>query len=285
MQFFESHFWYNRNQRNGILILIGLILILQAIYFFVDFSNEEITFHEEKIIQYQAHLDSLKEIKALNSKPKIYPFNPNYITDYKGYLLGMTIEEIDRLLLYRKSGNFVNSNQEFQKITQVSDSLLESISPYFKFPDWVSKATTKKKLAGNQIFKIQDLNEASINDLLKINGIGQKLASRIIAYRELVSGFTFDDQLYEVYYLRKEQANLILKRFRVMTKPEIKKININDASFKEVLHTPYINYNLTKKIFNYRDQVKLILSLNELKTIDSFPLDRFERITLYLSTE
>ena len=285
MHFFESHFWYNRNQRNGILILIGLILILQIIYFFVDFSNEEISFYQEEINQYEAHLDSLQEIKTLNSKIKIYPFNPNYIGDYKGYLLGMTVEEIDRLLVYRAGGKFINSNQEFQKVTQVSDSLLESISPYFKFPDWVSKAKTQKKIISNQIIETQDLNEASKEDLMKINGIGEKLASRIVAYRELVKGFSFDDQLYEVYYLRKEQANFILKRFKVMSKPIIKKININEANFKEVLHLPYLNYDLTKKIFDYRDHVELILDLNELKKIDSFPLDRFKRIILYLSTE
>ena len=70
-----------------------------------------------------------------------------------------------------------------------------------------------------------------------------------------------------------------------MSKPIIKKININEANFKEVLHLPYLNYDLTKKIFDYRDHVELILDLNELKKIDSFPLDRFKRIILYLSTE
>jgi hypothetical protein len=39
----------------------------------------------------------------------------------------MSIEEIDRLLAYRKLNKYVNSADEFQKVTLVS------IGPYFKF--------------------------------------------------------------------------------------------------------------------------------------------------------
>jgi ABC-type cobalt transport system substrate-binding protein len=40
MKFFKSHFWYNKRQRNGILFLIIIIILLQVIYLNVDFSNE-----------------------------------------------------------------------------------------------------------------------------------------------------------------------------------------------------------------------------------------------------
>jgi hypothetical protein len=53
----------------------------------------------------------------------LYPFNPNFITDFKGYKLGMSVQEID-LLEYRKGNKYVNSPKEFQAVTQVSDSLL-----------------------------------------------------------------------------------------------------------------------------------------------------------------
>ncbi len=52
----------------------------------------------------EAEVDSLRialELKA----PKIFPFNPNYITDYKGYSLGMSNEEIDRLHQFRATNN------------------------------------------------------------------------------------------------------------------------------------------------------------------------------------
>jgi len=290
MNFLKSHFWYNKRQRNGILFLITLILVLQLIYVFIDFSpNENANFDISEIDTAQTQIDSLKRVKIENSKPKIFPFNPNYLTDFKAYRLGLSIEEIDRLFNYRKTGKFVNSAKEFQTVTGINDSLLSIISPYFKFPEWVKtkqkKSITNKPDTDN--FNLQkpstkDLNLATISDLKSIHGIGDKLAKRIITYRELLKGYTYKEQLYEVYYLDKEVANKVLKQFSVFEKPEIIKININNATFKEILHLPYIDYGLTKKICNYRDEIGAYTTLEDLKKIDSFPLEKFDRIALYL---
>ena len=56
----------------------------------------------------------------------------------------MSIEEIDRLHSFRKKNKYVNSIEEFQELTKMSDSLLNKISPYFKFPDWVVKRESAK---------------------------------------------------------------------------------------------------------------------------------------------
>ena len=288
MNFFKSHFWYNKSQRNGILFLIVIIITLQLIYYFVDFSSENKTdIDTSELIQLQQHIDSLKEIKKEKEAVKIYPFNPNYITDFKGYQLGMSVEEIDKLLSYRKTGNFVNSAKEFQNVTGVNDSLLNTISTYFKFPDWVKSKKNKnssRKLEKVNLSKqeIKDLNLVTRKELQQINGIGEKLSKRIIEYRELLKGYSFNEQLYEVYFLDTLSANKVLNQYQVLHKPLIKKININSASFKEILHLPYIDYDLTKKIFNYRDEIGSYSSLEDFKKIDSFPLEKYDRIALYL---
>lgn len=282
----QSHFWYNKRQRNGILFLAIIIIILQLVYFFVDFSSTEKTeLNTPEIVKFEKEIDSLKKIASENKKSKIYPFNPSFITDFKGYQLGMTTEEIDKLLAHRSQGKYINSTAEFQKITGVSDSLLNVISPYFKFPDWVNKkpnVTLSAVETSNKNPPLKDLNYATANDLKTINGVGDKLAKRIVKYRTKLGGFLIKEQLYEVYYLDKSVANKILERFSILQKPSIKKININNATFKEVLAIPYINYELTKKIFNYRNKVTKIQSLTELKKIDGFPIEKFDRIALYL---
>ncbi|MCF6222877.1 MAG: helix-hairpin-helix domain-containing protein [Flavobacteriaceae bacterium] len=293
MKFLKSHFWYNKSQRNGILLLILIIFILQLVYVFVDFSNNDILNYDvSEIDRYQAQIDSLKKEQKEKSKAKIYRFNPNFLTDFKAYQLGLNVEEIDRLLAYRKTGKYVNSIQEFQKITGVNDSLLHAISPLFKFPEWViakqNAKTSPKSLSNNRKIantKTKDLNLATINDLKTIDGIGEKLAKRIITYRKLLQGYTFNYQLYEVYYLKKEVADRILKQFSVLKVPIIKKLNINSATFKEILKLPYIDYELTKKIYNFKDELGVFTSIEDLKKIDSFPLDKYDRITLYLTAD
>lgn len=118
-----------------------------------------------------------------------------------------------------------------------------------------------------------------------VKGIGPAFAQRIIKYRNLLNGYSMNDQLYEVWNLEKEVADRVLERFIVIEKPNITKINVNTASFKEVLSIVYIDYELTKKIFDYRDEVAELQSLEELKQIEGFPVEKFDRIALYLQAK
>ena len=299
MKIFKPLFWYNKRQRNGVFFLLAVIVVLQFIYAFVDFSSEdEQNTTTDELIAFQYQIDSLKQIELENRKPKLFPFNPNYITDFKGYQLGMTTEEIDRLHTYRKQNKFVNSVSEFQQITKVSDSLLAAISPYFKFPDWVVKRENQKKNKTietssfekpiyNKVHKIStnDINKATQQDFETVSGVGEVLATRIIKYRNKLQGYSLPSQLYEVWGLSKETANEVLETFKIVDKPIIAKVNVNTATFKEVLKNPYIDYELCKKIFEYRDEVAELQNISELRNIKDFPLDKYDRIVIYLEAK
>ena len=286
MTYLKSHFWYNKNQRNGILLLMVLIVVFQCIIFFYNFPSEgRVALDDKGFKDIQRQLDSLKEVAVKNSKPSIAPFNPNYISDFKGEQLGMSIAEIDRLHSFRKKNKFVNSAAEFQKATLVSDSLLSTITPYFKFPEWVTDK--QKRVYTKKIYKpsTTDINKATSLDFQYISGIGKSTANRIVSYRKKLQGFTYKEQVYEVWGLNIELAEEITKIFNIVNPPKIHKININTASFKEVLKNPYIDYDLCKRIFDYRDEVAELQSISELKKIEGFPLDKYERIVLYLIAE
>lgn len=288
MYFFKSYFSYTKSQKIGVVFLIFLILLTQIIYLFVPFSSEETSAENKAIIAtFQKEYDSLQKLKETKKTFQTIRFNPNYLSDFRASTLGMSVKEIDRLNNYRAKGKFVNSAKEFQKITKISDSLLLRMQGYFKFPAWVQnkkKRYVKKKFEKSKI-TTTDLNQATAKDFQTIHLINYKLANRIVAYRNKLQGFTFPSQLTEVYYLTKEQAKAILQTFSIKEKPIIKKVNVNTATFKEILHLPYIDYELTKKILNYRDEVAEIQDILELKKIDDFPLEKFNLITLYLEAK
>lgn len=299
MKKLTSHFRYNKRQRNGIFSLLCTIVILQIIYINVDFSDEKkIPAQLPDLAIFKKQFDSLKAVELEKGTPKIYPFNPNYITDHKGYRLGMSVSEIDRLLEYRKRGKFINSKREFQQVTKVSDSLLQKIAPYFKFPDWVVRRNQqlKKKKESivlgrkegdlqKRVVSTTDINKATFEDFETIKGVGKILSKRIVKYRKKLRGFTFEYQIFEVWGLEKEVGKKILTVFKVVHKPKIKKININTATFKKVLALPYIDYELCKKIFDFRDEVAELQNIEELKNIAGFPLEKYNRIVLYLFAE
>lgn len=299
MNIFKPHFWYNKRQRNGVFFLLLVIVALQFIYVCLDFSSKKVEdINKEELAAFQNTIDSLKRIEVDKRKSRLYPFNPNYITDFKGYQLGMSVEEIDRLHNYRKQNKWINSAKEFKQVTKISDSLLNRIVPYVKFPDWVVKKESQKKKSKiesgliekhtyNKEYKIStnDINKATQRDFETINGIGEVLSSRIIKYRDKLQGYSLTEQLYEVWGLDEATINRIEQTFAVIEKPIIKKVNINTARFKEVLENPYINYELCKKIFEYRDEVAELQDISELRNIKDFPLNKYSRIILYLEAK
>jgi len=295
MKIFKSHFWYTKNQRNGILFLLIIIIFLQLILHFKNFDSQQLVdLSQPKITFYKKQLDSLKKKSSKKKKFKIYPFNPNYISDYKGYQLGMNVDEIDRLLAHREQRLYVNSAKEFQTITKISDSLLQKISPFFKFPEWVQKKNNNKnnqqryipnsRINVSEITTV-DINKATLKDFTAIEGVDEYISERIIKYRSKLQGFSFKEQLFEVWGLDEQMANKILSTFSIKNKPIIKKVNINTASFKEVLSNPYIDYELCIQIFDYKDEVAELQSISEIKNIEGFPIKKYNRIVLYLLAE
>ncbi|MDO6760174.1 helix-hairpin-helix domain-containing protein [Tamlana sp. 2_MG-2023] len=288
----KSHVTFSKNQRNGIFLLLLLIVVFQCVYFFVDAPYEDVQINSKAFAAFEKEIDSLRLAKLQKRQNTIKPFNPNYIDDFKGSVLGMSNEEIDRLLAFRKEKQWINSSEQFQEVTKVSDSLFMVISPYFKFPDWVSKNKNNKLLAySNQkkqktFAEKQDLNTASAAQLQKVNGIGKVLSERIIKFRNtFVGGFIADIQLEDVYGLSPEVIERITNEFTVKTSKAYQKINLNQTTVEELVTIPHIDYDLAYHIIEQRQLRSGYKSLNELLKVKDFPVNKIKIIQLYLQLE
>ena len=281
MKNFESHFKFNKQERSGIFFLLLVIIVLQGTYYFMKAEPFEATSMLAVNTLEQSRLDSLKSLEK--DAKRIFSFNPNYIDDHKGYTLGMSTEELDRLFAFRKAGSFVNSSKEFQVVTQISDSLLAAISPFFKFPAWKLHGPKTEGQPKKANTVVKDLNSATAEDLRRVYGIGEVLSNRIIKFRDRLGGFLVNEQLYDVYGLEPEVIKRALDHFQVMTPPEITKININTAEAGELSNIAYISPILAEQIVAHRKAHGAFTSLNELTGVKAFPADRIERIKLYLT--
>lgn len=286
MKNLKSHFAFNRSERNGIFVLVLVIILLQLVYFFYPFSSEERPTAEEQRLEreLQQEIDTLKQLAAERDTVKMQPFNPNFISDYKGYVLGMSVGEIDRLHDYRSKGLWINSSEDFQEVTKVSDSLLSEIAPHFKFPDFRPRTaqnnTSQKRHFSAPIEKL-DLNAATAEELQQVNGIGEKLSARIVKYRQSLGGFRGELQLQDVYGLQPEVIQRLIERFEV--KQQAEKADLNEITALELSEMPYFNYELARAVIDFRKRQGRIDTFESLGEIKNFPLEKIERIKLYLA--
>ena len=202
----------------------------------------------------------------------------------------MSVAQIDRLLAFRKENKYVNSIKEFQAVTQVSDSLLNAISPYFKFPDWVknNKEFKKDSPYSNLAFVkkgklvVIDINQATKEDLIKINGIGEGISMRILRFKESLGGFVSMNQMNDIWGLSPEVIDKLNTNFKVSGQSDIKKIDINKASIKELSQFPYFNYPIAKQIVTFRSMNGDFKNVDDLTKIKGLSIEKANIIALYL---
>lgn len=289
----KSHFQFSKQQRSGIFLLLLIILFVQGFYHLVlpkllntdhDFAS-----NDANVSALIKQIDSLKAIQLEKRKPKIYPFNPNFITDYKGYTLGLSNQEIDRLLAFRKQDKWINSVKQFQEITMVSDSVLDKISPYFKFPDWVTNPKPKQtnfKTVYSKTVKTEaqklDLNSATAIQLQKVYGVGPSYSERIIKFRNKINGFHSFIELQQVYGLTPEVIQNIKADFTIKTPRAITKIALNTATKEQLVTIKYIDYEIAHNIIEERTLRDGFKSIDELTKVNGFPVNKLEIIKLSL---
>ncbi|QTY27173.1 helix-hairpin-helix domain-containing protein [Flavobacterium sp. CS20] len=279
------------SQQNGVFLLVGLIIVCLIGVLYYNYNYYKLSPYQSLIDTIaQQKIDSLKIIKA-EQKPsyqyKIYPFNPNFLKEGKAYRLGLSAEEHNRLIAFRDKGKWINSVEDFQNVTQVSDEILKKILPYFKFPDWVVEQQKAKRQSEPIIIlsykQKQDLNIATAEDLQKISGVGEVLSKRIIAYRDKIGKFRSDIQLKDVWGLKYDVIDKITAKMKVKSNNEQPKIDINQASLIELTEVPYFDYELAREIFQFIKVNQGINSFEELSKLQQFPTSKIDRIKLYLA--
>lgn len=82
----KSHFQFSNKQRNGIFLLVIIIVIAQCLYVFADFSDSSVEVESNEIEQFQRELDSLRLDEIEKRKPKVEDFPIQKIEIIKLYL-------------------------------------------------------------------------------------------------------------------------------------------------------------------------------------------------------
>ncbi len=158
----------NKAQRRGVMWTFFLFLVVHLLILIIDKPSPRNTkgLVENKEIQYL--IDSLMGLQITSDKLRdtIYPFNPNYISDFKAYQLGISMSAVDRIRSYRAAGSYLYSENDLKQVAGLSDIEMNRIRPYLKLP--------KIKKAKNPITERvkTEINSATAEALQEVYGIG-----------------------------------------------------------------------------------------------------------------
>jgi len=144
--------------------------------------------------------------------------------------------------------------------------------------DTVPRKKTKQPMY--EIVKI-DLNRCDSTDITVVPMFGSKRAARLVEYRDKLGGFHSLAQLQEVFVLQDIPMDLLEKYF-VVHPSDVRKININKATYKEMIAHPYFDAYLTKTILNYRSRNGDITSFEELQRITHAYPELMEKLRWYV---
>ena len=272
-----------KRQQRAVFVLILIIISLQFVgMFWPKIRTKSATNKWSDNSIFKEEYEALKQQSSALSGSKIFPFNPNFLTPYKAYELGLSNLEFQRLTNFRSKNLWINSVQDFKRVTKVSDSLLQAIEPYFRFPQWVINSQQSRIRTSKPKSKL-DLNTATPEQLERIRGIGPVLSRRIIRFRNTFQGgFANMIELTAVYGLPEEVYTKLTQEFEIKNPRLIQKKNINTVAQEELVQIPYIDYELADQIIEQRLLKEHYKSLDELTKLKDFPIKYFDIIKLYL---
>lgn len=292
-QLLREYFTFNKRERNGIFVLLTIIVLLMAYLSISDrfIQREEVDFtkFEREILtlnQEEQRTDySIQQKKTDREKSTIipvqrFPFNPNNLPADDWKKLGLTEKQIRSIQKYESKGGVFRSKEDVKKMVVISPELYASLESYISIPEKKSKPIFSEKKKEYRANPLLEINTADSAQLTSIKGIGPYFAKNIIKYRNALGGYYSKEQLLEVWKFDKEKLDAI-QTFIQVDPSSIRKININTCTVEELKH-PYIRWNVANVIVNYRMKHGNYATIEEVKKTSLIDEQAFLKMAPYL---
>ncbi len=128
-----------------------------------------------------------------------------------------------------------------------------------------------------------DINSADSAAFRRVPGIGPVFSSRIVRYRELVGGFYETGQLLEVYGLDSSHYQQIKSHLFIDPSYSNRQIDLNKATFSDLIRHPYLNRNQVNAILRLREQHGPFRSTEDIRRSHLIDEKDWRRLSPYIT--
>ncbi len=225
----------------------------------------------EKVVE-----DDTKEIVE-STEIIPFPFDPNTLEKEKWLKMGLSEKLVNTILNYRDKGGKFYKKEDLKRIYGMKPEEFTILKPYIEIQ---TDTVIRNYLLNNDTLMVE-LNSADTLDLQQLRGIGPSFAKRIVKYRDMLGGYYSKTQLLEVYGMDSIRYNGF-KDFVIVNTDSVKKIDINNATIKQLIRHPYIEFYTAKSIVNYRIKVGNYSDVTQLKDSSLVYTELYHKIAPYL---
>jgi competence ComEA-like helix-hairpin-helix protein len=229
------------------------------------------------------------------SKGQLFYFDPNTLPTEGWQKLGLRDKTISTIQNYLSKGGKFRKAEDLQRIYGLFPNEFDRIAPYIKiesgdetngYKDFAEKTPNEKQPPKTYAtrYVVVDINIADTTALIALPGIGSKLATRIITFRDKLGGFYSVAQVGETYGLPDSTFQKIKQYLKLENIP-IRKININTATIDELKAHPYIRYSLANPIIAYRNQHGAFAKLEDIMKVMVVTDEVFNKIAPYITIQ
>jgi competence protein ComEA len=307
-EFVQEYFRFTRLERVGLLVILTLTLIL---FFLPGVFRKQLQKHPVKgdtswitSLKNLEINDSLREINRYAGKRKyaypgsrdridrstLFHFDPNTITDEQWRRLGLRDKTIKTIRRYIERGGRFRHPEDLQKIYGLFKDEYERLVPFVRINrneiknEQEIEEKRMEPLVAKPAYSIIEINSADTAAFIRLPGIGNKLANRIIQFREKLGGFYSVNQVAETYGLADSIFQKILP-FLSAGNSAVRKININTATIDELKAHPYIRWNLATPIIAFRNEHGPFTTVKDIRKVMAVTDEVYEKLKHYLSVE
>lgn len=292
MDSLRKWFSFSKGERVAIITILALILLLILACLFrpsrKSLSDESLHNLDSLLALRQAAIEQQKQQQA--EKPQEvaelhpFPFNPNTLTEEEWLQMGLTDRQVRNIMNYKAKGGKFYSKNDLGKLYTISEEEFAQLEPFIVLPE-VSRGKNTKTSAKSGVstgsttangsttapaekkaIPIVDLNTVDSTTLVELPQIGPYTAVRIIEFREKLGGFVDKEQLRDVKGMDDARFAAIQPYINVGV-VEIRKVDVNRADFKTLVHHPYLSYEQVKRIVNQREKRGMIKNWAQLEAL------------------
>jgi len=258
----KNYFNFSKGQKVGVTTL-AILIVAQIIYLNkgsgISIPDPFIVSTEQyELIENQNQYEN--KYKKLKKNYTLKQFNPNEYNESDWNKIGFSEKQASIIVNFKnKTGGF-KAKTDVEKVFVINEKKFNELKPFLQLPETKPEFKydniTHYEKKDNLLSVPIQLNSASIEDLIKIKGIGELTAKGIIKHRTLIGGFHSTIQLKEVYGIEDDNYEKIIKQIEIDF-TDLIKVNVNELSIFDLKKHHYISWNTAEAIINKRLMGKL----------------------------